>query len=125
LSKGQKKKEKKKLTKCYGIMAVGGTVVRQQGQSGWAANHGSTQSEWYLWEQGSRMTFFLPLTFSKHTAHSSSALDATLFNEGLSATTTAGFRVASTEFTISNVVASFVLGVVFCCLDMFAPSRKN
>lgn len=63
-----------------------GTGVRQQGQSGWLASQGRTQSEWYLWEHGSRVTFFCSLlavaTSSRHTAHTST-LDAVLLSANL------------------------------------------
>jgi hypothetical protein len=49
------------------------TSVLQQGQSGWMASHGRTQSEWYWCEHGSLVTRSCrsSRTSSRHTAQSS------------------------------------------------------
>lgn len=53
-------------------MSAAGTSARQQGQSGWMASQGRTQSEWYLCEHGSRVTRCRrSRTSSRHTAHTS------------------------------------------------------
>ena len=55
-----------------------GTSVLQQGQSGWIASQGRTQSEWYMWEHGSLVTLWChSWSSSRHTAQKS-ALDSVL-----------------------------------------------
>jgi hypothetical protein len=104
-----------------------GTSVLQQGQSGWMASQGRTQSEWYLWEHGSRVTRCRSRTSSRHTAQTS-VLDSVLL---IWAPRLVAIVIAGTEqgdlnsLRVASARSCCCSCWMFCCLELAPPSRSR